>query len=463
MPPTENIQPGNPAADLFTRQEETIEDTDVKIDSLYSEFKRMLHSENVSTIPSLIRRIFRFVHGNAVEGEHPDQVATVVSQLHSQSKDLSQRLKTITFERDQLKADEESRDDAKDLLVTKKQLQHQQDEIKQLKSQVHDMTKEYQEYYQKASNEIQSLTQDNSKLRRKLETSEEQCKIHRQQAAKFREIIQKKDIGPEVDDNIITAQFRKLAEQIQRIIRTSYTVTVALPTPKETDQTLVKNLYSCFQHGLTPSESQNRVRGLIFDFLNDWIILRATFGLAEMDKRSVVEYGLTEFEEMINENSTVSKTETAEWRTMTLKFAQALRPTDSPQTHCLWVAEEIFWALSPLELGKNKHQTAAANEAERDKLQSQWEQLCTDAFELTMMLRSHKDVYRCEFPPRGQVLQDEDAEAQAGESTTHRGEKKAESEEQIVVYALSGALVRYPVDDPGKRIVLQKAWVVVEE
>lgn len=157
----------------------------------------------------------------------------------------------------------------------------------------------------------------------------------------------------------------------------------------------------------------------------------------------------------------VPSTEIAEWRTKTLKLAHTLRPTNAPQALCRDVAAEIMWLLEALEIRKPNTSTAA-RKTEREKLQTQWETLCTDAFELTMILRNHKDEYRCEFPQEGSVLQSEDTEAQAAEQT-HREKKKAESEELIVVYALSGALVRYPADDPGRRIVLQKAWAVVEE
>lgn len=214
----------------------------------------------------------------------------------------------MTFERDQLSFDNEQlRNGIKALQAEKeKVIQDQHDEIERLKSQDRKdaMTKEVREYHQKTSNDLQSLIRDNDKLRQKLVTSEEQCKLHRQQASKLREMIQKRDIGYEVDDSIITARFRKLAEQIQRIIRTSYKVSVGSPAPKGThSKKYVKELHSYFQLGLTPNELQNRVRGLIFSLLELWIILRTNFGLAEIDKKAGMEDGLTKFELLITENA----------------------------------------------------------------------------------------------------------------------------------------------------------------
>lgn len=355
------------------------------------------------------------------------------------------------------------------------QLQDKQDEIESLKSRgVEDsVTKDSQEYRQKTSNQIQSLKQDNTKLRQKLKTSEEKRDIYEQQAKMFREWIQQKDIVPEIDDAVITVKFGKLIENIQRVILTSYKVSVALPTPEEADRPLVKELYSQFQLRLTPSELQNRIRGLVFYTLRNCILLQASFGLAYTEENIPIEYGLTEFEKLINEKpkskckrlkslqslSTdlsyvlVSTTKIAEWRTMTLGLAQALRPTEVAPNCCQNTAVEIMQALNPLE--KHKHGE------EKNKLRNHWEQLCTDAFELTMMLRSHKDAYRCEIPQEGQALSNEDAEAQASECTG-RAENGTDSDELIAAYALSGALVRYPANDPGKRIVLQKALVIVK-
>ncbi|ESZ93131.1 hypothetical protein SBOR_6503 [Sclerotinia borealis F-4128] len=420
-----------------------------------------LKSEKASTKPSLIRRC-----GDAVE-EHFTQTANKVDQLYAECKGLKDRLDVVTRESNQLRVEKQKAlGDLKLLRVAnEKQIQDQQNEIERFKSRTH-KTKEFQEYVQNTSNDLRSLQQDNTRLRQKLEASEELRKRYQQQAARIRDMIQKRDIGQDMNDSVITAQFRKLRDQIHRIVCQYYTTAFPPPEPNETDTTFVKRYYDWCKLGLDENELKTRVRAFVFRCLSDSVLLRPSFGISVVDgsdEKDMIENGLVKFEEMIEKYSkgiSLHRAYQVE-RMITLKVAQCLQPTDStlPHRYCLPIktASDILQLLKPLEI--SRPEPATANEAERSKLQVKWKQLCTDAFKLTMMLGNHKDVYRCEFPTEGEALKDADAEPWVEESTKHEG-KKAESKEHIVAYALSGALVRYPADDLYDKIVLEKAWAV---
>lgn len=137
-----------------------------------------------------------------------------------------------------------------------------------------------------------------------------------------------------------------------------------------------------------------------------------------------------------------------------MKCAKWLCPNDSDS--CVEPYVQTIWNLLSY-LRKHYHENAIA-EKEKDKLVKLLFRLCTDAYDLTLLLRGCKDVYRCEFPTEGKALNTEDAEPQGEEKKS----TKEKVEGEIVAFSLSGALVRYPEHNPEERIVLEKAHVVLE-
>jgi hypothetical protein len=119
---------------------------------------------------------------------------------------------------------------------------------------------------------------------------------------------------------------------------------------------------------------------------------------------------------------------------------------------------DIRYLLRPL---RTIHTDKAQNDAELAGIKKQLAQISQDACSLVLLLRSSKDTYACEFPEEGKPVNIEEAEAVDREGVQRKDDKE-ENSEDIVVFALSGALVRYPQHNPQERIVLQKAWVVVE-
>jgi hypothetical protein len=121
-------------------------------------------------------------------------------------------------------------------------------------------------------------------------------------------------------------------------------------------------------------------------------------------------------------------------------------------------AQRLLGLLGPLCI---IHKDQAENDAELQKLRELLVKISHDAYNLILLLRSCKDTYTCEFPEPGKPFNIEEAEAVDSERVHGKGPKE-ENAEDVVVFALSGALVRYPEHNLQERIVLQKAWAVVE-
>jgi hypothetical protein len=81
--------------------------------------------------------------------------------------------------------------------------------------------------------------------------------------------------------------------------------------------------------------------------------------------------------------------------------------------------------------------------------------LCTSAFKLSLQLRECKDLYRCELPISRSPFIEDEFEEQDSESTKGGGFPAIK-----IAFAISGALVKYPENQAGSRIVLEKAHVV---
>jgi len=78
-----------------------------------------------------------------------------------------------------------------------------------------------------------------------------------------------------------------------------------------------------------------------------------------------------------------------------------------------------------------------------------------------MLLRGSKDSYKIEFPEIGSKLDPDDAEPQAWEGCT--GQSSLDSEQGVIAFSLSGALVKYPEHSPKEKLILEKAHVVLHE
>jgi hypothetical protein len=91
--------------------------------------------------------------------------------------------------------------------------------------------------------------------------------------------------------------------------------------------------------------------------------------------------------------------------------------------------------------------------------------LCEDAYSLILTLRKCKDTYRCEVPKVGVKVGEADVEPLFREhpgSTNEASQEPAVAKEEVVYFTIFGSLVKYPENNIAKRLVLEKAHVVVK-
>jgi hypothetical protein len=90
--------------------------------------------------------------------------------------------------------------------------------------------------------------------------------------------------------------------------------------------------------------------------------------------------------------------------------------------------------------------------------------LCEDAYKLMLTLRRCKDTYRCEMSGAGVKVEAADVEPLFREhpgNTTGASQEPAVAKEEAVCFTIFGSLVKYPENNMAKRLVLEKAHVVV--
>jgi hypothetical protein len=125
------------------------------------------------------------------------------------------------------------------------------------------------------------------------------------------------------------------------------------------------------------------------------------------------------------------------------------------------VAQFIQDAMAPVvKVYSSESSTTKADAALRGLYLS----LCRDAFHFSLLLRRCKDLYKCESPMPGTKLVYMDADAQDREPSmngTITSNEPSNPEDADIAFLLFGTLVKYPELDPGARLVLEKAHVVI--
>jgi hypothetical protein len=213
------------------------------------------------------------------------------------------------------------------------------------------------------------------------------------------------------------------------------------------------------------------MRAKIWDIVQVWILQRKNFGLDDFSigtEKPDIERALYMFEAALmgvsegkRENQVHHpqyvltfflgrEADIADWRIRTLRCASLLKLECSrPKKTAAYIKKFMgpLWPCSPAVPG--------GAEAADDKLLILVEKMCKDAFNFSMLLRASRDLYRCELPaPRSRL--GEDSAAQAQEPS-----EDSSLTEQDIAYAMAPALVKYPLTDPKRRLVLEKAHVIV--
>ncbi|KAF7864104.1 hypothetical protein EAF04_007069 [Stromatinia cepivora] len=407
--------------------------------------------------------------------KHIENITRERNELKTKCENLQNDFSIVCGRRDSHEAD--AKKVFENLHATKNLLEAQKDETRKLASKYNKAVKdkisqdqEYQELLEKF--EIQkkenfTLNEELKEfeirrisaaeviiLQQKLEASEQQMQHYERLAARFRTFVHISNTPTEIDDTVIASEFEELRHQIEQIIHTYYSMSKA-PSTREHVTLRNAQMHLCRIFEADPDEYglQARVRAFVFRYLDKSLLFKRFFGLE--DKSLGMEKGLRNFESMLSKNHPDRHAEIADWRTVTMKCAQYLQPANPshPPRICMDVAEEFMWLLDPLRKDPNK---------KTDQLRGQWQELCMNAFKLTMKLRTYKDVYRCEIPAWGEVLHEDEVEPQA-EVYTENCKKKTELNDWwVIAYSIAGTLVKYPAEEPEKRVVVVKPCVAVQ-
>jgi hypothetical protein len=152
--------------------------------------------------------------------------------------------------------------------------------------------------YQELERTVASLTQKNSDLVRDLKTAD-----HR--TTNLQKIILKNnsDSSNQIDDTAITWTFRGLVKQIQRLVSAYNTMPEPPPEPYRSPGYWDMELYRLWNYGVDEQELQRRVRGFVFQYMNDDILTRSYFGLDGLDANDQIEDGFESFEGLIRKTA----------------------------------------------------------------------------------------------------------------------------------------------------------------
>jgi hypothetical protein len=119
-----------------------------------------------------------------------------------------------------------------------------------------------------------------------------------EQNAKYRNIILDRSAasGEAIDDSQVTAPFRDIRGQIQRIVRRHYPAERTpqpLPHSATPDQ---REFFGFWKGGLSQPQLNNRSRAMIFKLLNEHMLCCPCFGLDNVKPTGQLESALIDFE-----------------------------------------------------------------------------------------------------------------------------------------------------------------------
>jgi len=150
--------------------------------------------------------------------------------------------------------------------------------------------------------------------------------------------------------------------------------------------------------------------------------------------------------------SSVSEALISDWRILTIECVDKLRP-QNPYAATV-TAEEIFELFRPI-LAKS------ATRRQEEEVKAKLLELCSEAVELRMIMRRSRDRYTCEIPGTlGWPLLASKCEELAETVAVEGGKPNQASDE--IVYTVFGGLVKQAEDGDGKKIVLEKALVILK-
>lgn len=277
------------------------------------------------------------------------------------------------------------------------------------------------------------------------------------------------NMGP-LDDQIL-AEFRWIRYSILKICRTHYQATsISLPRIQIDPPTTAERQYRWLGtwNEMRVELRDYHVQGCMFDILDRFMFSRRLYGtnVEVEDLLGEFEYCMEDCGESKSKSlkmqlcrvtkfqTTVSLSDRVEWRRRTVNAAQIFKATNLESTADMRAAKEILETLEPALT----HRNLPTNYPRAEKLQRDVKDLCNQALQHTITLRSTKAVFQVFSPERGELVAEEDPEMELvaidGDQSSLRNKVQS---------TVFGGLVKLTLnaeDAVEPPLVLEKAYVV---
>ncbi|KAH7316964.1 hypothetical protein B0I35DRAFT_434311 [Stachybotrys elegans] len=299
-------------------------------------------------------------------------------------------------------------------------------------------------------NEMNEALLQNEFLVKKLaEKDDELRKIYMQLAAakeketKMRAIVLENTSINRVSDGEIRDKFLSIRQKAQAICNSStYDVQLGNAT---------------IWGELTAKDRRNRMMSRIFELLQHYMLSRKVYCEYELayenpDPRHDIEENLGYIETLFERNG-VNETSVTNWRIATIACISEL--TSSSPSHKM-VAPEIFTYFAPFISPKS-------GPKEQGDLEEQFRSICSEAWEVAMIMRRSREGHKCIVPPTWTSRCFVNAYEALAEPITVEGGRNEDGSDEIA-YPLFGALVKSAHHHGvSKERVLEKAQVVLKK
>ncbi|CAG8972047.1 hypothetical protein HYALB_00004911 [Hymenoscyphus albidus] len=363
------------------------------------------------------------VSQNKALQENVRKLRDVISS-RSKEKEFMEKSKSLAMEMDDLRKSNQ---------LLESQIEALQENCKKLKGIIvsGSTEKESGTKSEYTAKEIDDLKSSNQSL-------ESQIKVLQENSKNLRRMILSKsrERGEEIDDGT-----------------RYYFFDPTVQTPRSTSKTprFFRDIFDYWADSPTLEQLGMRVRAMIFQIINGEILNKPHFGL-ESESFSEMEVQLAKFEMVILEYAPKSEKEIVEWRVHTVKCASLLK-SDQPQS--LKVAAAIWDHMDPFMRREYTDKNGYGSQQHTNP----WEEVCDAAAKSALLVRKSKDGYKCETPRPGTEF----SEAEMSIQYMEKGEFESAEDSAVVLFAISGALVKYPEYSASERLVLDKAYVVARQ
>lgn len=326
-----------------------------------------------------------------------------------------------------------------------------------------------QEVNEQLYEQIQQLQQENESLQRELSTAQDQNEILnsqvditrrflnrerakngelRQRMASLREML----VPPpqnQVSDNEVQRRFTALRALVFRLVKGTWTRGYKSSHDLNSLSQEQRVLFRTFSMNDAKWQTlHNRLRFWIFNTLELYILSKRHYALPGRYN------GLSKALEASETSLWTSLPHESrgihmDWRIATMKATEHIR--DDKRALARDTQRHIWSFLGPLQTNGPEAETRG---------KKMLEQICNDAFDLSLMMRKAKDYIYVNrtIAAKGEPISEYDSviEEEASEPAGSNNEKP-----QAIAYMLAGALLKHPKDSPNDTIVLEKAQAVV--